>query len=275
MLEEIKCPYTHVVCKPWSRVAKSIHPLGKVPALLVENWHSNYDGSGDGDRKDQRNSSFVVLESAAINTFLGDLARELPNQVLLNTTMPLLVPPPATQQRAKYDMLSMFVMTEIDSQSLWIERKHGQLSDMFGDAPAAVKEAKRQFDNALNVMVGEIITNNHGRTGDARDDGQYLLSTGFSAVDIIFAHCCFWAQQIGWLEKKRSVIASSPSSVPVDGATRKTPESEATTIISPTPLAPELAAYLERCRSRPAFLRAKELRKNQVDDKGSRTNSKL
>lgn len=275
LLEEIQVPYTHVVCKPWSRVAKSIHPLGKVPALLVEVWHHKYDGSGDGDSKDEKNSSFVVLESAAINTFLGDLARELPSQVLINTTMPLLVPPPATQQRAKYDMLSMFVMTEIDSQSLWIERKHGQLSDVFGDAPAAVIEAKRQFDNALNVMVGEIITNNHGRTGDARDDGEYLLSAGFSAVDIIFAHCCFWAQQIGWLEKKRSVIASSPSSVPVGGSTSTAQESEATTNISPTPLSPELAAYLERCSSRPAFLRAKELRKNQVDDKESLTNSKL
>ena len=201
MLEEIRCPYTHVVCKPWSRVAKSIHPLGKVPALLVENWCTNNEG-GRGNTMTEENTSFAVLESAAINTFLGDVARELPNQLLFNTAMPILVPPTATMQRAKYDMLSMFVMTEIDSQSLWIERKHGQLSDVFGDAPAAVQEAKRQFENALIVMVDEIIANNNRGTVDLKDDGHYLLSTGFSAVDILFAHCCFWAQQIGWLEKK-------------------------------------------------------------------------
>jgi glutathione S-transferase len=268
MLEEIRLPYTQIACKPWSRVAKSIHPLGKVPALMVDNWHATNEGGG-GDTEAEGNNSFVVLESAAINTFLGDVARELARQTF-DTAMPVLVPPPATLQRAKYDMLSMFVMNEIDSQSLWIERKHGQLSDVFGDAPAAVQEAKRQFDNALNVMVDEIITNNDRVTSDMKYDGRYLLSTGFSAVDILFAHCCSWAQQIGWLAKES--VTLPPSSVLVDGANPNIQDNVTTQSTSPTPLAPELAAYLERCHSRPAYLRAKELRENQV---GRRTTSKL
>jgi glutathione S-transferase len=269
MLEEIQLPYTHIACKPWSRVAKSIHPLGKIPALMVEDLHATNEGGG-GDTEAEGNNSFVVLESAAINTFLGDVARELAHQTFDTASMPMLVPPPSTLQRAKYDMLSMFVMTEIDSQSLWIERKHGQLSNVFGDAPVAVQEAKRQFDNALNVMVDEIITNNDRATSDMKYDGHYLLSTGFSAVDILFAHCCSWAQQIGWLAKESVTLL--PSSVLVDGANHDIQDNVATKSTLPTPLAPELAVYLERCHSRPAYLRAKELRKNQV---GRRTTSNL
>lgn len=127
MLEEIGLPYKHIVCKPWSRIAKNVHPLGKVPALLVE----NYSG---GDSKEEK---FVLIESAAINTFLGDLARESSVDTHNNK---MLVPTPSTPLRAKYDSLSMFIMTELDSQSLWIHRKHEALSDLFG-------ERQRQSDN--------------------------------------------------------------------------------------------------------------------------------
>ena len=132
-----------------TRVAKSVHPLGKVPAFLVENY---YNSSSSSSKDNNNNDKFVIIESAAINTFLGDLARDL--RIPTNT---VLVPPPGTPLRAKYDYIAMFIMTEIDSQSLWIHRKHDALSSVFGDAPVAVQEAKRQFDNALDVMVDEIV----------------------------------------------------------------------------------------------------------------------
>jgi len=187
MLEEIgPVPYTHLPCKPWSKVAKSVHPLGKVPALLVEcNGDCPAVEKKDGEeRSEDETVSFVVIESAAINTFLGDLAREI---------------------------------------------------------STAVKEARRQFDNALDAMIGEMTR------GVSNGDGErYLLPTGFSAVDILFANCCIWAQQIGWLEK--------------------TPSAATTRVEKQTPknLPPSLEAYLKRCRSRPAFVRAKELRNSQM-----------
>lgn len=228
MLEEIGLPYNHRICKPWSRVAKSVHPMGKVPALSVEN-------KSDGDNKEE--DSFVVLESAAINTFLGDLAREITNN------NQLLVPPPATPQRAKYDSLVLFVMTEIDSQSLWIHRKHEDLANVFGEAPTAVQEAKRQFENALDVVAAEI------------------APTGFSAVDILFVHCCVWAQQIGWLE--RTVSAAKEQTDSSDSGDANAP-------VEPKHLSPKLAAYLKRCRSRPAFIRTIELKKNQVHEENKK-----
>lgn len=260
MLEEIGLPYNHVVCKPWSRVAKSVHPLGKVPALLVDCIRRNSSDNDVDDADAEIGEKFVVLESAAINTFLGDLAREVDVSDGERTIHNLLVPQPATPIRAKYDSLVLFVMTELDAQSLWIHRKHDDLSSIFGEASTAVQEARRQFDNALDVMIAEIDTVN--------GEGMYLLGRQFSAVDILFANCCFWAQQINWLEK-------DPSS---SGSTETTTASDATTAHAtdaPKQLDPKLASYLQRIRSRPAFMKANELRKNQVHEEKERRSSKL
>ena len=136
---------------------------------------------------------------------------------------------------------------------------------MFGEAPAAVREARRQVDGALDAVVGEIAGADDAGAGGAGDGdvgdgrgggGGYLLSTGFSAADIIFANCCFWAQQIGWLERK-GAVADDAGGTSGDVGTSET----ATT---PKHLVPELKAYLERCRARPAFKRANELRRVQV-----------
>eukprot|EP01082_Thalassiosira_pseudonana_P012629 g11344.t1 g11344 contig5:639957-641526(-) len=156
MLEELSIPYKHILCKPWSRIAKSVHPMGKVPALLVE--YNNGESTTD-DGVTTKNS-FVVLESAAINTFVGDLSREYNNLNNNPNQTPILVPPTATRERAKYDSLAFFIMTEIDFQSLWIHRKHSDMSDVFGEAPVAVTEAKRQFDNALEAV--EKCLSSHG-----------------------------------------------------------------------------------------------------------------
>ena len=256
MLEEIGGgggggqPYHHVVCKPWSRVAKSVHPLGKVPALLVENYYNS-------SSVENNNNKFVIVESAAINTFLGDLARDL--RIPTNT---VLVPPPGTPLRAKYDYIAMFIMTEIDSQSLWIHRKHDALSSVFGDAPVAVQEAKRQFDNALDVMVDEIVVFG----GDGNEKVGYLLPTGFSAVDIIFANCCFWAQQIDWLEKSPDT-KSDTSTTSSNGQNDNHNDAKKIT--------PKLATYLQQCRARSAFVKANELRRNQVYEKKGSHTSKL
>lgn len=240
MLEEIGSDYDHINCKPWSKKAKSVHPLGKVPALQVE---SQCNGI---------NQQFVVLESGAINTFLGDLAREIEcckqstQQDDAKTTNLMLVPPPATQLRAKYDSLVLFIMTELDSQALWIHRKHNDLKDVFGEAPIAVAEAKRQFDNALKAMEHEI-----------NDDSGYLLPSGFCAADILLSNCCFWAQQIGWLARSSSDISS------------------ATDDLGTTPLTTKVEVYLAQCRHREAFKKANALRKAQVRQQKEHDLSKL
>jgi glutathione S-transferase len=305
MLEEIGMPYVHVPCMPRSRIARMVHPMGKVPALLVVERRRRRPpprGGDDGDvgrSVDSNPPRFVILESAAINTYLGDMARE---GAIMTTSARRphhdncrrnheLVPPPATHQRARYEHLIMFVMSEIDSQSLWVHRKHSPpphgLSNLFGDAPAAVFEARRQFDGALDVMVGDIfgfiVADMNGDVdGDdivnVNDDdrGGYLLSTGFSAVDILFVHCCSWAQQIGWLEGGKTTnrggtldddVTVTPTTMTTAMTTKTT---NSTTTTAPKRLVPELGAYLERCRSRPAYVRVNGLRRDQVYERKDR-----
>ncbi|KAL7468070.1 hypothetical protein ACHAXS_008301, partial [Conticribra weissflogii] len=240
MLEETNLPYNHVPCRPWGRKAKTVHPLGKVPSLLVEfppNIDENSGGTSAGDHGHgyrTGDNTLVILESAAINTYLGDLARELRAMPPTTTTkdafaFSVLVPPPATPQRAKYDSLAFFIMTELDAQSLWIHRKHDDLKDIFGGCPTAVREAKRQFDNAMGVMLTELEDCSKDGPFDDVDgdvDSYYLIpSFGFSAVDILFVHCCNWAQKIGWLEQKKTSSLSSPSKSALAGQIEKEEES--------------------------------------------------
>ena len=137
---------------------------------------------------------------------------------------------------------------------------------IFGEAPVAVKEAKRQFDNSLKVMEDGIHIDSCG-------DCSYLLSSGFSAVDILLVDCCSWAKHIGWLVKN-------------DGSNNddvvhelKFPRINNHALdnhkeIRPTVMSRKLEKYVEMCRSRPAYKQANQLRNDQVT-KDPRRTSKL
>ena len=158
MLEELQVPYEHILlAKPWSKTAKQYHPQGKVPVIV------------DGD--------FVLYESVAINTYLGDKYGST------------LVPSVSTRQRALYNQTTLTILTEMDAQGLWIHRKHEQLAEYFGSAsPQVIQEAKRQFVKAHKVMVSQLESGG----------GPYLLGKDFTAADILYIHCLNWAKSIEW-----------------------------------------------------------------------------
>ena len=172
-----------------------------------------------------RHGPLTMYESAAINTYLGDRFR---SAMEAKGVAPL-VPPPGTASRATYEQLCYFLMTEVDAQALWIHRKHEALGQYFGSVPDAVAHARSHFAASLRVAVSEL-------------SGAYLLSSGFSPADILLVHCCDWAQSIGWL------AAGGGGDGAGDGA---------------EPLDPALAAYLDRCRSRPAYRRTLSMKKGK------------
>ena len=161
MLEELGVPYEHVTAGPHSADASEGSPFGKIPWLA------------DGD--------FVLYESAAINTYLGDKFRGRPS-------MPDLVPPPGTQARGLYEQATICIMAELDAQGLWIHRKHEALAHIFGACPIAVAHAKAHSSRTVAVLASEI----------RQRGGAFLLGPDFSAVDILFVHCLNWAEAIGW-----------------------------------------------------------------------------
>ena len=132
---EVGFRYDHTVAAPQSDEARAHHPMGKVPSLLVR------DGT-EGD--------FTLIESAAINSWLGDRMREY----VVGGDSGFLVPLPGSRDRAIYDSFVQFLVAEADSSGLWIHRKLESLGEKkaFGAVRYALLPARLQFDRA---MAGE------------------------------------------------------------------------------------------------------------------------
>lgn len=129
---------------------KKINPNGTIPALT------------DDD--------FVLWESAAIVTYLGDLAS--------GTN---LTPRPGTKERAKYDQWIHFTNCELDAYLFNIE-KHIWRYDEKDRLPSMVELMKKDLKKPLNIVEEHLKTN------------PYLLGDQFTMADIPMAHCLNWAR---------------------------------------------------------------------------------
>jgi glutathione S-transferase len=83
MLEELGVAYEHAVVGPHSAEAREGSPFGKIPSLV------------DGE-------DFLMYESAAINTYLGDKFRGRDGKADL-------VPAAGTRERGRYEQLTMCI----------------------------------------------------------------------------------------------------------------------------------------------------------------------
>jgi len=144
---EVEFEYKVVTAGNLADYAK-INPQGKVPALV------------DGD--------LVLTESAAIVNYIGRLGAH-----------PELLPM-TPRQRARYDELCFFVMTELE-QPLWTIGKHRfalpeevRWPEMFDTAIFEFNKAQ----TALQQLLG---------------DFQYAVGDSFSLADILLAQTLNWA----------------------------------------------------------------------------------
>ena len=160
MLEELGIPYMHLPAMPGSPEVLKHNPLGKIPVFLDD----------DG---------FAMYESAAINTYLGDKYGE--------KNFPSLVPPPGTHRRGQYEQTVSVLTCEMDSQGLWIHRKHESMGDIFTHIPSAVQHAQKYFNKTNRSLIQQL-----------KDGGPYLLGEEFTAADILYVHCLDWSKLIGW-----------------------------------------------------------------------------
>lgn len=161
MLEEIGIPYEHVQAMPQDEQVRKLNPLGKIPVLI-----------DDG---------FTMYESTAINTYLGDKYRDK----IRNSS--LVVPPVGTPARGFYEQTMSVLNAELDSQALWIHRKHEALGDFFTHIPDAVAHAKKYYSKVNRTLIQQL-----------KKNGPYLLGNAFTACDIVYVHCLDWSASIGW-----------------------------------------------------------------------------
>ena len=85
---------------------------------------------------------FVLTESAAIVTYLGDTYGKDSG----------LVPEPNTQERARYNEWLSYIQMELDAHTLYVMRKHRDLATIYGEAPAAIDAAMRAFKNRCVLL---------------------------------------------------------------------------------------------------------------------------
>lgn len=114
----------------------------------------------------------VIGESAAMVLYLADRNRDRVS----------LAPLPATDERARFDELCFFVMTELDA-ILYVIRRHEGLPETYGEAPVATEAARQYFLR----QAGDI----ERRLADGR---RYLLGDDFGGADLLLMTCLMWAE---------------------------------------------------------------------------------
>ena len=118
---------------------------------------------------------FVLTESAAIVTYLGDTYGAHSG----------IVPEPFTRERALYNQWSSFVQMELDAHTLYVMRKHRDLAHLYGEAPAAITTAVEGFSKQVSVAEAALVDHDH------------LIGDTFTAADLLMVTVLAWAEAYG------------------------------------------------------------------------------
>jgi glutathione S-transferase len=97
--------------------------------------------------------------------------------------------PTDSHQYAKWLEWCFFIVTELDSTSLYVMRRHGAnqgLAHIYGNAPEVVAKAGEYFREQLRHVDA------------ALSDGRaYLMGNQFTTADILLTTCLTWAVDYG------------------------------------------------------------------------------
>ena len=112
-----------------------------------------------------------LSESLAISRYLLDV---YPSESVAQ--------PDTVLERAKEDEWCCYVYGELDETALYVIRRHGDLKEIYGEAPLAVKSARAYIQRHLGVIAKTFAS---GRTS--------VLDCGFGLADIMLMSCLDWA----------------------------------------------------------------------------------
>lgn len=134
-----------------SRAYKALNFEGKVPTLV------------DGD--------LVLIESGAIVNYIAAACPTLN-----------LIPSPNSKQRAKYDELCYFVLTELE-QGLWTNGKHRFALPKEQRVPEVLATATWEFNKAITTLQNKF------------NGESYALGNEFTMADVLLAQTLSWAER--------------------------------------------------------------------------------
>ena len=120
-----------------------------------------------------QDGDLVVSESAAIVNYLTTCYGAENN----------MQPPADPAERARYDMWCFFSMMELDADTMYIIRRHGDLHAIYGEAPNAVKAAREIFVKQAEAALTRL------------GAGPYAMGDCFTGADILLTTCLTGAQR--------------------------------------------------------------------------------
>jgi glutathione S-transferase len=190
MLEEINASYElDETALPQSDRVRALVKSGKVPILIDHGCHyddPSFNAAGRSRQQQQQQQEeepFVLYESTAINTYLGEGTSLVPTAA--GNGRQQQQQQQQQQQRARYHQTVDCINTELDAQGLWLHRKHAAMGHVFGELPAAVITTARHQFTRMNTQIATQLS-------------PYLLGESFTAADILYVHCLDWSKSIGW-----------------------------------------------------------------------------
>ncbi len=123
-----------------------------------------------------QDNNLVLTESAAIIWYLSETYGQDHNRLV----------PTDPEQRARCLEWCFFVLGELDETSLYVMRRHSDMRQTYGEAPAAIEAASTYFRKQMRTVE---------RTLDAKP--HYILGDRFTAADILLSTCVTWAVHYG------------------------------------------------------------------------------
>ena len=118
----------------------------------------------------------TLFESAAIINYLGRTYGRDGRQLIPN----------GPADRAHCDEWCYFVAMELDATSLYVIRRHGDLPEIYGEAPVAVECAAEYFARQIKVPEQKL-----------SDGRKFIVGSFFSVADIMLTSCVTWAIRYG------------------------------------------------------------------------------
>jgi len=121
----------------------------------------------------------TIGESAAIVAYLANKHRRAHGGLV----------PDCPKLYAKWLEWCFFIVTELDSTSLYVMRRHGTnkgLAHIYGEAPQVVTKAGEYFREQLRHVDVAL-----------SDGREYLMGSQFTTADILLTTCLTWAIDYG------------------------------------------------------------------------------
>jgi glutathione S-transferase len=123
-----------------------------------------------------QDEGITISESPAIVLYLGE-KYATPDVCLVPSTIP---------ERARLFEWVSYISMELDATSLYVLRRHLDLAETYGEAPAAVDTARQYFARMIEKARHAVQPGN-----------TYLLGGRFSAADILLVSCFNMADRFG------------------------------------------------------------------------------